>query len=45
MVEALDAIVLKLVRVAIGSIRIGDLQIGKTRELAQDEVNTLTKGR
>ncbi|MCU1229038.1 MAG: ribosomal large subunit pseudouridine synthase [Acidobacteria bacterium] len=45
MVEALDAIVLKLVRVAIGPIRIGDLQMGKTRELTKDEVNTLTKGR
>ena len=38
MVEALDAKVLKLVRVAIGSIRIGDLAIGKTRELSRDEV-------
>jgi 23S rRNA pseudouridine2605 synthase len=45
MVEALDAIVLKLVRVAIGPIRIGDLPIGKTRDLTKDEVNTLTKGR
>ena len=43
MVEALDAKVLKLVRVAIGGIRIGDLQIGKTRELAQDEVRSLTR--
>src|SRR5712691_695617 len=33
MVEALDAKVLKLVRVAIGPIRIGDLPIGKTRKL------------
>jgi 23S rRNA pseudouridine2605 synthase len=37
MVEALDAKVLKLVRVAIGEIRIGDLQIGKSRELMRDE--------
>jgi 23S rRNA pseudouridine2605 synthase len=41
MVEALDAKVLKLVRVAIGAIRIGDLQIGKTRELTADEVRKL----
>ena len=41
MVEALDAKVLKLVRVAIGHIRIGDLQIGKTRELTADEVRSL----
>jgi len=43
MVEALDAKVLKLVRVAIGPIRIGDLQIGKVRELTPDEVRTLTR--
>jgi pseudouridine synthase len=43
MVEALDAKVLKLVRVAIGPIRIGDLQIGKLRELTPDEVRTLTR--
>lgn len=42
MVEALDAKVLKLVRVAIGSIRIGDLVIGKTRELTADEVRKLS---
>lgn len=41
MVEALGAKVLKLVRVAIGSIRIGDLQIGKIRELTPDEVQAL----
>ena len=41
MVEALDAKVLKLVRVAIGGIRIGDLPIGKTRELTADEVKKL----
>src|SRR5437867_3052548 len=33
MVEALEAKVLELVRVAIGPIRIGDLQMGKVREL------------
>ena len=43
MVEALDAKVLELVRVAIGPIRIGDLQMGKVRELTPDEVRTLTR--
>ena len=42
MVEALDAKVLKLVRVAIGMIRIGDLPIGKTRPLTAQEVRALT---
>jgi pseudouridine synthase len=41
MVEALDAKVLKLVRIAIGSIRIGELPIGTTRELTADEVGML----
>ncbi len=43
MVEALDAKVLKLVRVAIGGIRIGDLPIGKSRELTADEVRSLMR--
>lgn len=43
MVEALDAKVLKLVRVAIGSLTIGDLPIGKTRELTPEEVRQLVK--
>ena len=43
MVEALDAKVLKLVRVAIGPIRIGALQIGKARELTPDEVRALAR--
>src|SRR5262245_23714416 len=43
MVEALDAKVLKLVRVAIGPIRIGDLPIGKVRKLTPDEVRMLTR--
>ncbi len=43
MVEVLDAKVLKLVRVAIGSIRIGDLQIGKARQLTGEEVRALTR--
>ena len=42
MVEALDAKVLKLVRVAIGPIRIGDLEIGKARELTAEEVRRLS---
>ena len=41
MVEALDAKVLKLVRTAIGAIRIGDLPIGKHRELMPQEVRSL----
>jgi pseudouridine synthase len=41
MVEALEAKVLKLVRVAIGPIRIGDLPIGKARELTAEEVRLL----
>jgi 23S rRNA pseudouridine2605 synthase len=44
MVEALDAKVLKLVRVQIGALRIGTLQIGKWRHLTSDEVDAL-KGR
>lgn len=38
MVEALDATVLKLVRVSIGNIRIGTLPIGKWRMLTEAEV-------
>lgn len=41
MVEALDAKVRKLVRVAIGSIRIGDLQMGKFRPLTPAELKAL----
>jgi 23S rRNA pseudouridine2605 synthase len=41
MVEALDAKVEKLVRIAIGSMTIGDLQIGATRELTAEEVRKL----
>lgn len=41
MVEALGAKVLKLVRVAIGGIRIGELQMGKVRELTAEEVRGL----
>jgi len=42
MVEALDAKVLKLVRTGIGTIRIGDLQIGKYRALSDQEVRGLS---
>jgi 23S rRNA pseudouridine2605 synthase len=41
MIEAVGGKVLKLVRVAIGPIRIGDLQIGKWRNLSTDEVRAL----
>jgi pseudouridine synthase len=41
MVEALGAKVLKLVRTAIGPIRIGDLPIGKHRKLTSAEVRAL----
>ncbi len=41
MVEALQAKVLKLVRVRIGNIRIGDLQIGTVRDLTEQEVKAL----
>jgi 23S rRNA pseudouridine2605 synthase len=41
MVEALGATVLKLVRVSIGSLRIGTLQIGQWRTLTPDEVRVL----
>jgi pseudouridine synthase len=41
MIEAVDSKVLKLVRTAIGPIRIGDLEIGKWRELRPEEVEML----
>ena len=41
MVEALEAKVLKLVRVKIGSIAIGDLPIGETRALTPEELKAL----
>jgi 23S rRNA pseudouridine2605 synthase len=41
MVEALGAVVLKLVRVQIGALRIGTLQIGKWRHLTPEEVDAL----
>ncbi len=44
MLEAVDSRVLKLVRTAIGPLRIGDLPIGKWRKLAADEVAALAGG-
>jgi pseudouridine synthase len=41
MVEAVGAKVLKLVRTAIGPIRIGDLPIGTWRALTEDEIASL----
>lgn len=41
MIEAIGSKVLKLVRTAIGPIRIGDLPIGKWRLLTADEVHAL----
>jgi len=45
MVEALDAKVLKLVRIAIGGLRIGELKIGTMRPLLPDEVRRLLPSR
>ncbi len=41
MVESLGAKVLKLVRTRIGAISIGDLEIGKYRELTREEIRSL----
>jgi pseudouridine synthase len=41
MIEAVGSRVRKLVRTAIGPIQIGDLQIGKYRELSREEVRSL----
>ena len=41
MLEAIDSRVLKLVRISIGPIRIGDLRIGSWRELTRPEVDSL----
>ncbi|HUR35117.1 MAG TPA: pseudouridine synthase [Vicinamibacterales bacterium] len=45
MVESLDAVVLKLVRVQIGPIRIGTLPIGKWRHLTASELEVLRESR
>jgi 23S rRNA pseudouridine2605 synthase len=42
MVDALGARVLKLVRVRIGGIAIGNLQSGRWRHLSPDEVRDLS---
>lgn len=44
MLEAVDSKVLKLVRIAIGPIRIGDLPIGTYRELTAAELQALGGG-
>ncbi len=44
MIEALGSKVLKLVRVAIGPVRIGDLPIGKWRHLTAEERQALGAG-
>jgi len=43
MLEAVESKVLKLVRVAIGPVRIGDLSIGKWRNLTAEEVLSLSR--
>lgn len=43
MVEALDAVVLKLVRVQLGDLRIGTLPIGKWRHLTPAELDALRR--
>jgi pseudouridine synthase len=43
MVEAIGSKVLKLTRVAIGAVRIGELQIGKWRHLTAAELRSLTQ--
>src|SRR6266481_1662918 len=45
MVEAVGGKVLKLVRTAIGSVRIGELVIGKHRPLTEEELADLGAGR
>ena len=44
MLEAIGSKVLKLVRIQIGGLRIGDLPIGRYRELTPAEVALLAKG-
>jgi pseudouridine synthase len=43
MVEALGHNVLKLVRIQIGDLKLGDLQVGKWRNLTRDEVKRLNR--
>lgn len=44
MIEAMESKVLKLVRIAIGGVRIGELPIGKYRALTAAEREALTRG-
>ncbi len=44
MCDAFGYTVQKLVRVRVGTVRLGLLQLGKTRELTDDEVKELKKG-
>jgi 23S rRNA pseudouridine2605 synthase len=44
MVEAVGSKVLKLVRIRIGGIRIGDLPMGQYRELTREELASLNRG-
>ncbi len=44
MLEAIDSKVLKLVRISIGDLKIGDLPIGKWRSLTADEAARLAGG-
>ncbi len=41
MVQAIGSKVLELVRTGIGNLRIGDLQIGKYRELTPHEIREM----
>ena len=41
MIQEAGAKVRKLVRIAIGTMRIGDLEIGKWRELSREELRAL----
>jgi len=43
MIEAIGSKVLKLVRVAIGDVVIGDLEIGKWRKLEPEEIAALNR--
>jgi 23S rRNA pseudouridine2605 synthase len=43
MVEALGHNVLKLVRIQIGDLKLGDIQVGKWRNLTRDEVRRLSR--
>jgi pseudouridine synthase len=45
MIEAVGSKVLKLVRTAIGPVRIGELKIGSHRPLSEEEVRQLMVGR